>query len=300
MTLKEAKERAKGEEWWKADLHGKKVPVRQYAEGAPRDKPIWLFENDDMYLGEWKNGKKNPVEEGFGVTYNDDPPKFKGKVYVGGWKGGFCHGLGKSFWLESSSTWCKNYLPGSEIRQNIDGKRVPVPYQYVGQYKQSLKDDPKATVTLKDGTTRVGRWSANKVVGGWWTDHQSAETGSTSRGRKTGSSRAAAAAKTATSRRRKKQKQSENVGSSTTSNEQDETKQHVDNLTEWLASDVIGRNPIMSQMTDYAEELVGKGFHSSEMVADFCSQDEVSSWHWMLDVHKRAFNEWLQENGNQK
>lgn len=62
------------------------------------DKPFWLFENGDMYLGEWR---KRPggvlVEHGSGITYNNRPKKYKGMVFIGDWQNGHCKGSGKSF-----------------------------------------------------------------------------------------------------------------------------------------------------------------------------------------------------------
>jgi hypothetical protein len=126
-----------------------------------------------MYLGEWAVGRNGPFSEnGFGVAYNYNPG-CKGKIYIGEWKSGKCHGLGKSLWLESSNTWINNKLPASEILQKEGEKNVRRPYVYGGKYADNMNNDAKATVTLKDGTTRVGPWEKGKPVGDWWpdTDH---------------------------------------------------------------------------------------------------------------------------------
>ena len=160
ITLEEATKRANGEEWWKnAGIHGFTIPVQQYDRSGPNEKPIWLFQNGDMYLGQWKM-QKWPVEDGYGITYN------------GPIKEGFISGAGKSFWLQSSAMWQTNRLSCSKIQQDS----VKVPYTYIGKYCRSIKNDWLATVTLKDGTTRVGPWKDGLPVGDCWKDHSSAAT----------------------------------------------------------------------------------------------------------------------------
>lgn len=88
LSLEEATERTPGnEEWWRQDLYGKTVSVKQYDATGPRDKPIWMFEDGDMYLGQWKkcsDRHQYPVEQGFGVTYlNRKHSTPAGRVYVG-------------------------------------------------------------------------------------------------------------------------------------------------------------------------------------------------------------------------
>ena len=63
IGLDEAQERGQGEKWWKhSGIGGETIQVRQYDENGPNDRPIWLFENGDMYLGEWKMRKKPRME----------------------------------------------------------------------------------------------------------------------------------------------------------------------------------------------------------------------------------------------
>jgi hypothetical protein len=69
-------------------------------------------------------------------------------------------------------------------------------------------------------------------------------------------------------------------------------------LTDWLAADVIARSPIMEEMRVYAQELIKEGFHSSEVVTEFCTVDDISSWTWMLPIHKRIFRAWVRHHGN--
>lgn len=87
VDLKEAKQRGLDTEWWKEAVQGQSVPVKQYIEGAPTDKPIWMYHDGDMYLGEWKG----TLEHGFGITYSHCPFKFRGQCYVGTFQNGYCH-----------------------------------------------------------------------------------------------------------------------------------------------------------------------------------------------------------------
>jgi hypothetical protein len=174
ISCEEARDRSIGnEEWWKEEgIGGRTVTLKQYAQHpAPADKPIWLYNNGDMYLGEWAVGRTNFfLENGFGATYNNNPGKCKGKIYIGEWKSGECHGSGKSLWLKSSNTWINNKFPASEIKQKEGEKNVSRPYVYIGDYADGIKNDANAMVTLKDGTTRAGPWEKGKPVGDWWSE----------------------------------------------------------------------------------------------------------------------------------
>jgi hypothetical protein len=172
----EAKLQAMDEEWWKSTLpDGTKVDERQYENNGPKDKPFWCFKNGDMYLGPWKKDDKGKtLEAGFGICYNSEPKRAKGKCYLGDFKDGKCHGFGRSFWLKASPIWEKNHLPKSEIKENLQGNRGKgLPYEYVGSYKEDVKEDKHATATLKDGTKKYGTWKNNKPVvrSKWWKDH---------------------------------------------------------------------------------------------------------------------------------
>ena len=172
IDAEEAKEKSKqhrehqGDEWWTLlDLFGQNVDVKQYVKGAPRDKPFWLFENHDMYLGEWSKDKK---EEGIGITYNSRP---KGLICIAQWKGGLLNGKGKSSWLQESTIWLKNYLPNSPIFEKDGRRTVKYPFTYDGEYVNSAKVAKNATVTLKNGMTKVGPWKGGIPAGDWWVDH---------------------------------------------------------------------------------------------------------------------------------
>ena len=56
MSEAEAKERTIGnEEWWKMEgIDGRTVPLKQYSRKGPKERPIWMWSNAHMYLGEWK------------------------------------------------------------------------------------------------------------------------------------------------------------------------------------------------------------------------------------------------------
>lgn len=84
--------------------------------------------------------------------------------------------------------------------------------------------------------------------------------------------------------------------SSSAEEQEVERDQKTLELTRWLAEDVIGRSPIMAEMRAYARELIEKGFHSSEVVAEFCMEEDIVSWTWMLPIHKRIFRAWLQQS----
>jgi hypothetical protein len=173
----EAKQRAMNEKWWKSTLpDGTKVADRQYDTNGRKDKQFWPFKVGDMYLGPWKKDDEGKtLEAGFGITYNNVPKKVEGKCYLGDFKNGMCHGFGRSFWLKASPIWGENHLPGSEIKENLEEKRrnKGLPYEYVGRYKQDVKDDKHATVNLKDGTTKSGAWKNGKPVvrSSWWNEN---------------------------------------------------------------------------------------------------------------------------------
>jgi hypothetical protein len=61
-------------------------------------------------------------------------------------------------------------LPGSEIKQQEGEKNVRRPHVYSGKYADNMKNDSKATATLKDGTTRVGPWEKGKPVEDSWSE----------------------------------------------------------------------------------------------------------------------------------
>jgi hypothetical protein len=172
ISFKEAKERCCGNEaWWThKGYQGLEITPAHYAA----DKPVWLFENGDMYLGQWRHSRQHgwPVEHGLGITYNNYPVKCRGLVCIGEWRKGHIHGMAKSFWLESSRTWRKNEFPASAVRQEEGNKTISRPFIYVGPYNMSYRSGRAAIVTLKDGTQRKGPWQEHAPVGDWWTDHR--------------------------------------------------------------------------------------------------------------------------------
>ncbi|CAB9505299.1 expressed unknown protein [Seminavis robusta] len=163
ITLAEAEQRAKERWWLLPNLQGRQVPTQQYStcKDAPANRPIWMFHNGDMYLGEWDEQTK--MENGFGITFYFSPIKYKGLIHIGYRKKGFCHGKGDAFWLESAPSWRKNYFPASPIKRPSGGGGLP--FCYSGHYKNGLQWDKHAVVRLKDGTTRLGPWEGGSPVG---------------------------------------------------------------------------------------------------------------------------------------
>lgn len=56
------------------------------------------------------------------------------------------------------------------------GRNRGVPFSYRGNFKNDVKDDPCAKVTLKGGPTRVGPWKEGIPVGDWFHHPPSAMT----------------------------------------------------------------------------------------------------------------------------
>lgn len=176
ISLDEAKAGSVGrEEWWTyPDKNGFVVNplVEHYTSGSPlpTSKPVWMYENGDMYVGNWERKSQDyPLEEGFGITYNNYPDKCQGNVYIGEWERGTMHGEGVSFWLPSSQTWTSNRLGASPIKWDANTNRsAGIPFRYEGSYIEGKKQDEQAVVTLKEGTSRQGEWENSKPVGGWY------------------------------------------------------------------------------------------------------------------------------------
>ena len=163
ITLNEAKAYSvdSATEWWN---HPRIRPTHE--------KPIWEYQNSDMYMGQWNENCDIPLEDGFGITYNHYPiPTSQGLIHVGHWKNGCLDGSGESFWLSSCKIWKSNHCPGSAItvttRHGKHLRKRGVPFRYKGNYRNDQKCDPQAVVTLKDGTTRRGPWEHDKPVGDW-------------------------------------------------------------------------------------------------------------------------------------
>ena len=174
ISLEEAQERSIGNEKWfeKNNFRGKQVPSIQHVRDAPEDKPVWLFQDGDMYLGEWRSMGPDAgfsVEHGFGIAYTNYPLNHQGLVCIGGWNHGIRHGQGEEFWMESSIVWTENHHDDSPIAHvnPANNKRTPVPFAYRGRLTNGYYHDKQAVVTLKDGTTRRGAWSYGEPVGDW-------------------------------------------------------------------------------------------------------------------------------------
>lgn len=77
-SLEDAKDLVDGkEDWWKADF----IRAVQHTTDVPRHEPVWMFENGDMYFGEWKmdTSKGWAVEHGMGVSHFYDRIGRRGK-----------------------------------------------------------------------------------------------------------------------------------------------------------------------------------------------------------------------------
>jgi MORN repeat len=169
ISLETAKAQAGGIEWWNnVSRDGCTIDPRQHDVMGPESKPVWFFENGDMYLGECTKKNNHRVKNGFGINYTAFPAEYEGMVYMGEFKNGLAHGKGESFWLADSAIWTKNQHPSSPIEQT--GERRP--YMYYGLRVNDVEHGKKATVVLKDGTTRIGEWRNGKPVGDWWKDHE--------------------------------------------------------------------------------------------------------------------------------
>lgn len=179
ISKEDALDRSVGREaWWKAataqayKIHNPEETVFKNGCGNP-STPIWLYENGDMYLGNWGCRCSQFIECGFGILYNNFPEKRRGNIVSGQWKDGYPHGKCNLFWLESSTAWVSNRLPASDIK--IDPNKVRsagIPYNYLGNYKDGVKEDDGAVVAIKGGPTRRGPWKMGEPVGNWH-DHES-------------------------------------------------------------------------------------------------------------------------------
>jgi hypothetical protein len=164
-TLKEAQERSYGKvKWWNCEgANGETV----LDEGDVAACPVMVYESSGMYVGKCNHAYER---HGFGVWYFHD-----GRMLVGNWIEGKLSGPGKRVWLPLSPTWAENRFAHSPIQMRGQTK-LGFPYIYIGNYTRGLKEDPRATVILKDGTTRIGQWKNDKPVGDWWEDHETSVT----------------------------------------------------------------------------------------------------------------------------
>jgi hypothetical protein len=165
ITLEEARANAQSNiAWWKCeDPNGQHVKETQYDPKGPIDKPVYLYEHGDMYLGEWEKYGNKSRPAGFGVYLSQGEC-----VFVGLWRKGKLNGSCKMLWMPSSPLWTEN----RDWESPIKVKTADVPFLYIGHYKNDLKNDPFAKVILKDGTTRVGPWRDDVPVGDWWKKHK--------------------------------------------------------------------------------------------------------------------------------
>lgn len=165
IPLEEAQNRSHGKiEWWNVTgVHGERI--------SPAENVVmWCARGDGrMYRGAWKQTivgqRKILCQHGLGVTYKKD-----GRIYVGYYHEGKLEGPGKALVDPQSSIWLQNQRSGSGIPSSIP--LVWLPFLYIGNFHNGRYHDERATVILKDGTTRIGPWKNGEIVGDWWEDHE--------------------------------------------------------------------------------------------------------------------------------
>ncbi|GAX11180.1 hypothetical protein FisN_9Hh275 [Fistulifera solaris] len=166
VSLKDA--RVLGCEWWRCE-GGRRTDELHYQITENHNRPVLRYPNGDMYLGGWakcRSGVDKP--QGFGVFLSFDLI-----ILVGQWDEGHLEGYARQLWLPQSNIWRNNYDPLSCIKTD---NGVGLPFLYFGNFKSSKRNDVRATVVLKDGTTRIGPWKNDLPVGDWWQDHASTRT----------------------------------------------------------------------------------------------------------------------------
>jgi hypothetical protein len=116
-------------------------------------KGTYTWSNGDMYVGEFKDGKRN----GKGA-YTFGKGDFEGNRYVGEYKDGEYHGQGTYTWPDGSMFLgeFKDDKPnGQGTYSRSDGMK------YEGEWKDA-KFHGQGTETLADGGKKVGEWRDNK------------------------------------------------------------------------------------------------------------------------------------------
>ena len=78
----------------------------------------------------------------------------------------------------------------------------------------------------------------------------------------------------------------------------DEVAQTIEALAQWLATRVIGGHAVMVEMKAYADHLFDLGIHSAELAQRLCTAEDIKSFDWMKEFHKRAFLAWRSLNEN--
>ena len=163
-TTDEAAKIAGNVRWWTCqDHHGRSVDLEALEGTFPKGKPIFLWENQDMYVGEWTTLDDGTIDRhGFGCYISF------GEVYVGDWDEGVMDGQGKLFWLPNVEVWQFDILPGSPIDDLKTGKDIP--FIYEGAFEDNMKHG-LATVEIKSGMRRRGMWEEDELVGDFYDDH---------------------------------------------------------------------------------------------------------------------------------
>jgi len=328
----EAKERTVGnEEWWKMEgIDGRTVEIRQYDQKGPKNKPIWMWEKGKMYLGEWKMNFfiLYPVRHGFGALYYHGSEAYKGWIYIGEYRDGKTHGSGMDFWLESAPCWESNRLIYSSIVEN----GTSLPFVYSGTYVDNRKEDESATVTLKDGTTRVGPWKHGRPYGDWWEDHKLVTAATTTQQddlltsvvkpkqavldeRKPGARPTEGAKSEHASVNPPQVISLDDSDDNDTGDQANRTvavavpdavvssQEHattstgaqgrVKKIRDWLIAK-IAFDPDEEEMALYARNLYDRGYHSVGLIEHLFTKERVEEFDWMKEVHRELLAATLQ------
>ena len=165
ITLQQARDASYGKvAWWRLPApNGERISTT--TSDANEERLVWKGVTGTMYLGGWKSGTWN----GLGVFYFPD-----GCVLSGYWDEGRLVGKAMHVLLPESPCWIENHWPRSSLLDPRTG--TPLPFIYVGCYKDFRMNDDDAIVILKDGTTRRGPWKDNVPMGDWWKEHEETES----------------------------------------------------------------------------------------------------------------------------
>ena len=332
ISIEEALDRSVGREaWWRAAAtraHKIDNPEEANFINGSRNPstPIWLYENGDMYIGNWGCRCSQFIECGFGILYNNFPEKKQGNIVSGQWKDGYPHGKCNLFWIESSTAWTSNRLPASDIKKDPTKVRsAGIPYNYLGNYRDGLKEDDAAVVTIKDGPTRRGPWKLGKPVGNWH-DHESVAV----------ASEASPLPEETTSSVRVKQEDNEATGiglnqvgggpsdplvmssdddelpavlqeaveetehpnSGAIADEENKSKNlRCALIRRFLAEEVFGGTGNLSNNTlrTYASHLFDEGFESVTLIKSDLTKEDVQTFDWIKPLHKRILSRRLEQ-----
>lgn len=159
------------------------IPVDSSPGDSDEEKPVWVYDDGNMYLGFWKicDRTTDKIRHGKGIYYGHEPVSMMGSVYVSTWKDDKPVGKVEFFWLESSNVWKNNTDDSSEIantngrgRRNANENIRRLPFKAYATMNENFQIcDEDAIITLKDGTRRRGPWQNDYPQGrGGWHTHK--------------------------------------------------------------------------------------------------------------------------------